>query len=92
MIQTYEKKPLQIEAVRWDGLRATYEEIGPWIKGNLYLENEGRGFHEGDSLWIKTLEGTLRCDIGDYIIKGIRGEFYPCKPSVFELTYTLVIK
>jgi hypothetical protein len=38
-------------------------------------------------LWIRTLEGTMRADVGDYIIRGVQGEFYPCKPLIFEKTY-----
>lgn len=39
---------------------------------------------------IKTLEGVMRVDVGDYIIKGIKGEFYPCKPDIFEASYDLI--
>ena len=39
---------------------------------------------------IKTLEGTMRGEIGDYIIRGVKGEFYPCKPDIFNATYDLV--
>lgn len=41
----------------------------------------------GDHLVIKTLEGDHRADIGDYIIQGVKGELYPCKPDIFEMTY-----
>ena len=44
---------------------------------------------EGDHLLIETLEGKMRADVGDWIIKGVKGEFYPCKPDIFEATYEL---
>lgn len=46
----------------------------------------------GEKIWmeIPTLEGTMRADYGDYIIKGIKGEFYPCKPDIFEASYERV--
>lgn len=77
----YKKKPVVIEAVQYDGTDASYEE--------------GLRFTGGDLLWhkelkcptIETLEGIMMVSIGDYIIKGIQGEFYPCKPDIFEATY-----
>ncbi len=42
---------------------------------------------DGYSLTIRTLEGVMRADIGDMIIRGVKGEFYPCKPDIFEATY-----
>ncbi len=47
------------------------------------LENDKRL----NGLYIETLEGNMRADVGDYIIKGVNGEFYPCKPDIFEKTY-----
>jgi hypothetical protein len=41
---------------------------------------------------IPTLEGDMKCSKGDYVIKGVKGEFYPCKPDIFELTYEIVEK
>lgn len=46
--------------------------------------------NKGEYLSIETLEGTMRADINDYIIKGVNGEFYPCKPDIFEKTYEKV--
>ena len=47
---------------------------------------------KGEYIIIKTLEGDMRADIGDYIIKGVSGEFYPCKPDIFEKTYEPIIE
>lgn len=59
----------------------------------MYWENEVAIFQLVDSgssiLRIKTLEGLLNVSDGDYIIKGVQGEFYPCKPDIFEETYEL---
>lgn len=41
-------------------------------------------------VWIRTLEGIMRADVGDYVIRGIQGELYPCKPQIFEATYEAV--
>jgi hypothetical protein len=47
----------------------------------------GSIFRQDDSLWIGTLEGAMRADMGDWIIRGIKGEIYPCKPEIFAATY-----
>lgn len=80
MIKQYRKKPVVIEAVRYDGRNAT--EIMEWAKGQEVEED-----FLGDWMSIKTLEGTMKANKGDYIIKGVQGEFYPCKPDIFEATY-----
>ena len=80
----YRKKPVVIEAMRF-----TQED-----KDRVYLwassmqMNIEPAFRDGEpALLIPTLEGEMVASIGDYIIKGIRGEFYPCKPDIFEKTY-----
>jgi len=85
MIKKYRKKPVIIRVVRWDGKIGTYNEI----RGKLalgYSRQIAMGVGD-DCLYIDTLEGTMKANIGDYIIKGIKGEIYPCKPDVFESTY-----
>lgn len=77
----YRKKPIVIEAIQWTG--KNLQEISykfPESFGLLFLYNT-------DELLISTLEGHVIASIGDYIIKGIKGEFYPCKPDIFEATY-----
>jgi hypothetical protein len=84
MIQRFRKKPVEIEAILYDGLNNG--DIEEFIdNGELVLvlpHNE---------IEIPTLEGTMRASIGDWIIKGIKGEFYPCKPDIFEETYEEII-
>ena len=73
----YRKKPVEIEAVQWTG--GNLEEIEEFAGNSLaYIEQH---------VIIKTLEGCMRASKGDYIIKGIAGEFYPCKPDIFKATY-----
>lgn len=47
----------------------------------------GAAHHDGTSIYIKTLEGEMRADVGDWIIRGVAGEFYPCKSDIFDATY-----
>jgi hypothetical protein len=79
MVKKYRKKPVVIEAIQWTGDNTS--EIMKWVGDKAYFR---------DALYIKTLEGGYRAGVGDYIIKGIKGEFYPCKPDIFEKTYELV--
>lgn len=78
----YKTKPCEIEAVKWDGLNI--KEIKAFV-GDSFEYNAAKL-----SVTIHTLEGNMRADVGDYIIKGLRGEFYPCKPDVFEKKYELL--
>lgn len=78
------RKKLVIEARQYTGLNGT--ELLGWI-GGTELEEE----FLGDHIEIKTLEGTMRADKGDWIIRGVAGEFYPCKPGIFDETYEKVI-
>ena len=79
----YRKKPVIIEAVQFDGT----DESVDWLLPQLISGEIGRATNK---LYIKTLEGTMTANIGDYIIKGVNGEFYPCKPDIFEATYEKV--
>ena len=75
----YRKNPVVIEAMLWDGANDTASFIMRW--------SEHKVEHGNGILVISTLEGDMRADKGDYIIKGVQGEFYPCKPEIFEATY-----
>jgi hypothetical protein len=82
----YRKKPVVIEAQQLTRRFAdvAVEFVPKEIRGDFNLGE----FHEDSCyLEIKTLEGTMTANEGDYIIKGIKGEFYPCKPDIFEATY-----
>lgn len=81
----YRKKPVEIEAVLWDGNKVS--ETTPWISEALKNDTIMR---YGDKVVIRTLEGQLFANPGDYIIKGVKGELYPCKPDIFNETYEKV--
>lgn len=76
----YRKKPVVIEAILWTG--SNWQDIQDWGCKSAQTQD--------DELWIPTLEGVIKAPKGDYIIKGVKGEFYPCKPNVFESTYEKV--
>jgi hypothetical protein len=82
MIERYVKKPIVVNALQWRG--ANVKEICDFIK------DDGFYYHRTGQLTIRTLEGNMVASIGDYIIQGVDGEFYPCKPIIFEKTYTKV--
>lgn len=92
----YRKKPVVVEAVRWTG--SNLEEIRNFVGSDLIEEcvelfDIKRTLKEMlVDIAIDTLEGTMRVDYGDYIIKGVKGEFYPCKPDIFLATYEEVIE
>lgn len=77
MIKKFRKKPVIIEAIQWND--ENLSEIDEFIK------NEVKN-HES-VLIIPTLEGDMYASLNDYIIKGVNGEFYPCKPDIFAKTY-----
>ena len=81
----YRKKPVVIEAMEWqpEDPAAVGEVIG-WFFARDFHEFY---IEEDKSLTIETLEGKMRCGIGDFIIRGVQGEFYPCKPDIFAATY-----
>lgn len=99
----FRKKPVVIEAVHYTEQRAKYGfrydvfEANPWLYEayeNNVVTNCARLVTDGpprvttdQHLKIKTLEGDHRADPGDWIIRGVKGEIYPCKPDIFELTY-----
>jgi hypothetical protein len=74
----YKTKPCEIEAIQWTGKNII--ELLDWGQGKIL-------WNDADDLFIDTLEGRMKASINDYIIKGLRGEFYPCKPDVFEKKY-----
>lgn len=80
-ISKFRKKPVVIEAASFTTVRDG-SLICKWCGGS----NE-KSPHE---IQIETLEGVMTASIGDYIIKGVKGEFYPCKPDIFEATYEKV--
>ena len=77
----FRKKPVVIEAVRWDG--ENFDEV-------TLLSADGRIARRGHVLVVSTLEGDMIAGPGDWIIRGVAGEVYPCKPDIFDKTYELV--
>jgi hypothetical protein len=89
-MRKFRKKPVVIEAVQWTG-QNLMEVVGSFtgrhgsvhhLKWQEYEELVAR-----EGLKIFTLEGAMKADVGDWIIKGVKGEFYPCKPDIFAATY-----
>jgi len=80
----YRKKPVIIEAIKWDGNETTYDQIVKELDPEkIYLDV----LYRDGKIHINTLEGEVVGDMGDFIIKGVKGELYPCKPDIFEMTY-----
>lgn len=79
----FRKKPVVIEAEQWDGTNAGAKRLKlMWADGRLVGITRG--------WFVKTLEGPLHCKPNDWIITGVQGEKYPCRPDIFEETYELV--
>lgn len=75
----YRKKPVVIEAIQWNGYNISeIIDFAGWVV-SIHMEKE--------TVEIKTLECTMIANEGDWIVKGIQGEFYPVKPDIFEETY-----
>lgn len=93
MIKKYVKKPVQIEAIQLK--EDNIIEVFDFLDGVNYketksaeeLEDFSKAMLEQGYIEIETLEGLMKVSFGDYIIKGIKGEFYPCKPDIFQATY-----
>lgn len=85
------KRPVIIECFKWDGdfkFQDGIYYIPTWAviaqkEGILFFKDQGE-------LFIKTLEGDMHVTVGDYVIQGVNGEIYPCKPDIFHKTYEIV--
>lgn len=92
-MERYRKKPVEIEARQWDGTRASIVEICAWANRHDAIEDDSTiaytyvGEEDVTDVSIWTLEGDMKVSPGDYVIRGVQGEFYPCKPDIFEATY-----
>lgn len=87
----YRKKPVVIEAFKYDGDLKDKDGnyyVPQWAV-NVFEKNVlfYAPYEDGDELYVMTLEGPYHISVGDYIIRGVAGEIYPCKPDIFELTY-----
>lgn len=90
--KAYRKKPVVIEAMQFTV--ASGVELVSWLeRHDVDYGYECKNLHEcsgtpdGHIIRLPTLEGTMTAEIGDYIIRGVQGEFYPCKPDIFKETY-----
>ena len=95
----FRKKPVTIEAMLFDGTYAETHAVYKWVEentqGSYDTNNPAGGVPESGVsidartgfMVIATLEGEMQAKPGDWIIKGVQGEFYPCKPEIFEATY-----
>ena len=77
----YRKKPVEINAVQVGSI--PYKTLAAWCGGSPLKGDRGKCI----GIIIPTLEGNMRADVGDWVIQGVQGEFYPCKPDIFEATY-----
>ena len=93
MIQKYRKKPVVIEAIQWNGSNELELKrfAGDSIRIDIVREseslNEGRLIYKQTDVYVMTLEGETTLSKGSYLVKGINGEYYPCKPDIFDKTY-----
>ena len=84
MYMKFQKKPVVIEAIQ--ALPENIDEILSWSTNERPIKIATEHYPKME-IFITTLEGMMRADEGDWIIKGVNGEVYPCKPDIFEATY-----
>jgi hypothetical protein len=94
MMQKFRKKPVVVEAIQRDG-HSSDAVIIDWVNQSMPSRGaDGRdvrtAYERFGELHIVTLEGEMHVSVGDWVIKGVAGEFYPCKPDIFEATYEAV--
>jgi hypothetical protein len=82
----YRKRPVTVEAIRWSGFN--YASILAFV-GDHHKAFPAK--KDDRTLLIPTLEGVMEATAGDWIIHGVKGEYYPCKPDIFDLTYERVL-
>lgn len=99
----FRKKPVEVEAMLFTGTNKSLEELTAFVGPQLVMESVAVyepvdhicdakqiiGYVEHPH--IRTLEGLMHVSVGDYVIKGVQGEFYPCKPDIFAATYEEVV-
>ena len=93
----YRKKPVVIKAILFTGTEENCKKLENFCNGYISFNyTECKSIRDSStaqtlvSAEIETLEGIMEASVGDYIIKGVNGEFYPCKPDIFEKTYEKV--
>lgn len=87
-MKRYRKKPIVIDAIQFNGTRESGDAIrNVWPEVTFGITEGKYGFTWDGTLQIPTLEGIMKAKAGDWIICGVKGEIYPCKPDIFEATY-----
>lgn len=92
----FQKIPVEVEAMLFRSNNESDDknmnEICIWInRGKSERDvKDYHAWHNGTDIFIQTLEGIMRAQCGDWIIRGVQGEFYPCKPDIFKKTYKLI--
>ncbi|MFB9926006.1 hypothetical protein ACFORO_12495 [Amycolatopsis halotolerans] len=84
--KTFRKKPVEIQAIQFTGEPNNFDEVCRFLGEQQHGHREEQYGPEAHIL-IYTLEGTVRADPGDWIIRDVTGEFYPCQPDIFEQNY-----
>lgn len=86
----YRKKPVIIEAFKFDGMDDYLKIVEHYKETNTTTFTAEETFmYKHPIMLINTLEGCMSANVGDFIIKGVKGEYYPCKPDIFEATYEM---
>jgi hypothetical protein len=86
----FRKKPVVIDAYRFDGTWQSVRSLNPGPNQILFVDRVRHGGYTTNQLDVRTLEGTMTANEGDWIIRGVKGEFYPCRPDIFAATYEAV--
>lgn len=86
----YRKKPVVIEAIHFTGSGESCDEVTDFLGGPQRGDTHQWKSRTNDGGFIIILEGRMEFIVGDWIIKGVKGEFYPCKPDIFAATYEAV--
>ncbi|GAA3330645.1 hypothetical protein HP467_07275 [Curtobacterium albidum] len=90
-MSTFRKKPVEIEAQQYTDAKSGSEIIQRILdadgSASLHCVDPDEQDHGGHTIRIRTLEGDMHASLGDWVIRGVQGEFYPCKPDIFAETY-----
>jgi len=85
----YRKRPVVIDAIRYDGPGPSLDDVFAWVR-DLSVGEDAMYHTSARGFVIRTLEGDMRVEPGDWVIRGVKGEYYPCKSDIFEATYEAV--
>ena len=90
MFKKFVKRPIVVNAVKYDGTNGNeiVQYANEMLQFQSYTTEECYVDDKTNNLYVQSMEGTMRALVGDYIIQGPFGEFYPCKPDIFDATYS----